>query len=276
MLERTVHQSFLPATSGRVRAFVWKYSREYGGRRPRHFHAEPELNLVVNGWATYGIGRAVVRVSQGEFVGFPPGQDHVLLDTSSDVYLYAIGMDPMFAAEVGSLSSGSALVPLHVRLPKQEVGAMTRRAELIVDRAGIEQPCAELWEHAHWMGQRAPLGRTGSLHVLTRRTLQLVADAPELGLEALATKVRANPSELSRHFHRDVGMTFVRYRTRLRLLRFIELVEQQRGNWLGAAIAAGFGSYSQCHRTFQSELGCAPREFFLGGVSRQMQSVYDD
>jgi AraC-like DNA-binding protein len=40
-----------------------------------------------------------------------------------------------------------------------------------------------------------------------------------------------------------------------------------------AASLAGFGSYSQCHRTFQSELGCAPRKFF-SGIREQMQLTY--
>lgn len=40
------------------------------------------------------------------------------------------------------------------------------------------------------------------------------------------------------------------------------------------AIAAGFGSYSQGHRIFQSELGCAPRRFFLAGERERMQQAY--
>jgi AraC-like DNA-binding protein len=71
-------------------------------------------------------------------------------------------------------------------------------------------------------------------------------------------------------------MTFVRYRTRLRLLRFLELEKEQRGTWTDAAIASGFGSYSQFHRAFQAELGCSPRDFLRAGVSEQMQLVYED
>jgi AraC-like DNA-binding protein len=72
-----------------------------------------------------------------------------------------------------------------------------------------------------------------------------------------------------------MGMTFVRYRTRLRLLRFIELGQERRGNLTAAAIAAGFGSYSQCHRAFQQQLGCSPRAFFKTGLLDEMQQVYD-
>ncbi len=281
MSQRLLHQTFLPAAPHRVDAYVWKYSLEYGGRRPPHFHIEPELNLVVSGWAEFGIGETVVRVSKGELVGFPAGQDHVLRATSPDVFLFAVGMAPMFASEVLGGQAGEVAVPLHLRLDSHELAAVTRRAEQVVDRNGVEQPCAELWEQVHWLGQHRPMGRggptgrAGALHVLTKRALQVLSECPELGLEAVARGVRANPTEVSRYFHRDLGMTFVRYRTRLRLLRFIKLVEEQRGNWTAAAIAAGFGSYSQCHRSFQAELSCSPRAFFKAGLRQEMQQVYD-
>jgi AraC-like DNA-binding protein len=275
MNQRILHQSFLPKTRDRVDAYVWKYSLEHGGRRPRHFHVEPELNLVTSGWAEFGVGETTLRVTKGELIGFPAGQDHVLLDTSPDVFLFAVGMAPMLASQVLNGQSGETAVPLHLRLDHHELRAITRRAELVVDRAGVEQPCAELWEQIHWLGRHRPVGRAGALHVLTKRALQVVSESPELGLEAVAHSAKSSPSEVSRYFHRDLGMTFVRYRTRLRLLRFMGLVEEGRGSWNAAATAAGFGSYSQCHRSFQSELGCSPRTYFNSGLRQEMQQVYE-
>ncbi len=232
------------------------------------------MNLVVSGWAEFGIGERVVRVSKGELVGFPAGQDHVLLASSPDVYLFAIGMHPLLASEVLDGRSGEASVPLHLRLDDGELSSVMRRAELLVDREGVDQSCAELWAQLHWLGQRRPEGRGGALHALTKRALQIVAESPELGLVEVARAARANSTEVSRYFHRDLGMTFVRYRTRLRLLRFIELAGQRGGNLTSASVAAGFGSYSQCHRSFQSQLGCSPRAFALAGVREEMQDVY--
>ncbi len=276
MPEPILHQRFLPADSRTTRAYVWKYSLEHGGRRPRHFHAEPELNLVANGWAEFGVGERVVRVAAGELVGFPAGQDHILLRSSEDIFLFAIGMAPMLASEVCAGQWGETAVPLHLRLAPTDLAALSHRAGCIVDTPFVEQPCAELWEHVHWLGQHRPLGRSGDLHVLTKRALQVVSEDPGLGLRAVAKKTKANPSEVSRYFHRDLGMTFVHYRTRLRLLRFIDLVQADRGNWTGAAIAAGFGSYSQCHRNFQAQLGCSPSAFFKAGRGHDMQGAYDD
>jgi AraC-like DNA-binding protein len=252
---------------------VWKYAQAVGGRRPRHFHAEPELNLVVKGSATFGIGDTVTRVSRGELVAFPSGQDHVLLEGSPDLYLYAIGLAPTYSTDV-LRGAPDPVMPLHVRLGEDELAAVLDRAAAIVDRAGADQLGAELWARVHWLGRHAVPDRKHVAHVLTRRVLGLFESAPELGLADLSRELRAQPSEISRHFHRDVGVTLVRYRARQRLLRVIRLVDTAQHDLSSAAGAAGFGSYSQCHRTFQMELGCAPREFF-NELRARMQLTYD-
>ncbi|MEP7050215.1 MAG: AraC family transcriptional regulator [Pseudomonadota bacterium] len=269
--KQAIHQSFLPP--GGERAFVWKYSDPIGGRRPRHFHAEPELNLVLSGSATFGIGDTVVKVLAGELVAFAPGQDHVLLDSSPDLYLYALGLDANYSTQVlGQEPSG----PLHVSLSGSELRPVLACAGELVERSGIAQPAAELWERVHCLARRATSRSAQLTHVLTRRTLELVSVNPELTLTDVAQNLRAHPTDVSRYFHRDMGITLVRYRTRLKLLNFIHLVDAQQPELMTAASHAGFGSYSQCHRTFQSELSCSPREFFLAGVRADMQHAYLD
>jgi AraC-like DNA-binding protein len=271
---RAIHQGFLP-THGASRAFVWKYSPVNWGRRPRHFHSEPELNLIASGRAIFGIGETVVEVGQGDLLRFPPAQDHILLEASPDLYLFAVGMHPALSSEILRNEADQVMLPLRLRLAPDDFRTLVNRASTIVDRSGVEQPCAELWEQAYWLGRRSQARLTASMHVLTRRALSAVGCSPDLGLDILSNRMRAAGCEISRYFHRDVGMTFVRYRTRLRLLRLIGLVDGG-GTTLGAAAeAAGFGSYSQCHRIFQTELGCSPRRFFHAGFRQQMQQVYD-
>jgi AraC-like DNA-binding protein len=271
MASNSLYQGFLP-TQAHVRALVWKYSPDY--RRPRHFHSEPELNLIVSGSATFGVGETLVRVSESELLGFPPGMDHVLLRASADFYLYAIGMDSEFSSEVLRSDRQCAAIPLRIRLASNNFKAMVVRCSAVVDRGGVDQPVAELWEEVNWLRQKHWRTSNSGMHVLTRRTLAAVSDAPDLGVEPLAQKLRTSQSEISRHFHRDVGMTLVRYRTRLRLLRFIRLVDERASNLMAAANAAGFGSYSQCHRIFQAEFGSAPRRFFLSGLRQRMELAY--
>src|SRR5690349_16138740 len=121
---KALYQRFLPG--GGDHAYVWKYSQSVGGRRPRHFHPEPELNLVIRGSATFGVGEGVAHASAGELLAFPAGQDHVLLDATEDLYLYAIGLDPAYSAEVLGAARG-AVVPLHVRLGSEELTAVVDR-----------------------------------------------------------------------------------------------------------------------------------------------------
>ena len=266
-------QRFLP--SPRQRAFVWKYAQAIGGRRPRHFHDEPEFNLVVKGSALFGLGKRVVSVSQGDLLAFPPGQDHVLLAGSPDLFLYAIGVDAASSAEVLG-ARREPLLPLHARLSNSEFSLAVARAADIVDCTGTDAPGAELWARLHWLGERAaPGGSAQTSHVLTRRALQLLNAAPELGSSAIATQLKTHPSEISRYFHRDMGTTLVAYRTRRRLLEVIRLVDSGQLDLMAAASHAGFGSYSQCHRAFQSEFGCAPRHFFSADQRARMQLAYE-
>ena len=269
---RALHQAFLLRPKSE-RAFVWKYSQAIGGRRPRHFHVEPELNLVVRGTATFAVGDLVAEVSQGELIAFPPAQDHGLIAASPDLYLYAVGLDHAFSAQILGREHPAGL-PLHVALEPKEQAKLEDRAGAIVEREGLDSVIAELWERSHALALRAPPRSGRPLHVLTRRTLQLSSTAPELGLDDLARYLRAHPSEVSRHFHRDMGVTLVRYRTRMRLLQFIRQMDSGQKDLMTSASIAGFGSYSQAHRSFWSELGCSPRQFFGDGVREQMQASY--
>ena len=273
-VRQAIHQGFLPS-HGASRAFVWKYSPVNWGRRPRHFHLEPELNLIASGHATFGIGETLIEVGQGDLLRLPPAQDHVLLEASPDLYLFAIGMDPALSSEVLRTEADQVMLPLRFRLADGDFRVLVNRASAIVDRGGVEQPCAELWEQAYWLGSRRPARPATAMHVLTRRVLSAVSQAPDLGLDMLSSRMRTAGSEISRYFHRDVGMTFVRFRTRLRLLRLIRLMDGGDTTLGAAADAAGFGSYSQCHRIFQAELGCSPRRFFQSGLRQQMQQAYD-
>jgi len=268
---QAIHQSFLPP--GDDQAFVWKYSDPIGGRRPRHFHAEPELNLVVRGSATFGIGQKQIAVLPGELVAFPSAQDHVLLHASPDLYLYAVGLDASYSASVLANESSH---PFHIRLADSELRPVANCAADIVERSDIAQRGAELWQRIHWLARRTAPCSAQTTHVLTRRTLQLLCNGPDLPLTDLAKSLRTQPAEVSRYFHRDMGITLVRYRMRMKLLQFIRLVDSGQSELMAAASSAGFGSYSQCHRTFQAELNCGPRDFFLAGKRGAMQRVYTD
>lgn len=270
---RALFQSFLPVRAPE-RAYVWKFSWQFGGRRPLHFHAEPELNLVVSGSATFRVGTTVLRATRGDLIAFAPGQDHELLDTSPDVYLFAFGMDPKLATEVLRDDAKNWALPQHVQIAQPDFQTLVSRAESLVERTGIEPLAAEFWEHAYWLRHKNQVGGGSLPHVTARRALSLIAEHPEWDADRVAQKMHANAGEMGRHFHRNLGMTLVKYRTRMRLMQFIRLVDNGQGDLMKTAEVAGFGSYSQCHRVFQSELGCQPRQFFQPGFREKLQQIY--
>jgi AraC-like DNA-binding protein len=256
---------------GGARGHVWHHVP--ATRRPRHFHAEPELNLIAAGHAVFGCGEATISVSAGDLLWWPPGQDHVLLDAAPDLDLYVIGVTPAFServltGRVPGASNGAARLQLdHGTLTGLRTACAAQTSG--VDAAAVERHVGDLWRDAHALRARIP-----HHHPLTVRALSSLLGRPDLTRSDLARLIRGNASEVSRYFHRDLGLTLVAYRTRLRLIRFIQLVEGGGRSFLAAAIDAGFGSYSQCHRAFQQAFGCNPRVFFGSGISEEMKGRF--
>jgi AraC-like DNA-binding protein/mannose-6-phosphate isomerase-like protein (cupin superfamily) len=242
-----------PMMPGRA-AQVWRHQPAY--RRPRHFHAEPELNLVVKGAATIGVGDRELLLGAGEALLFEPGQDHVLLEASPDLELFVMALRPALSARVQRERSYS--FSGKIALTSHEVRALGERAACLEN---VRDPLAVECALADVFATLSSHPRTS--HVTSRRAVGQLRATPALSGAELARRLRAHPSRISREFHDDLGLTLVEYRARLRLMRFVSLVDSGRA--LGhAAIDADFGSYAQCHRVFQRALGCSPRAYFAG------------
>jgi AraC-like DNA-binding protein len=82
--------------------------------------------------------------------------------------------------------------------------------------------------------------------------------------ERARRRLGVSAGKLARDFKTEMGLSLVEYRNRLRLERFLALVDRGGGNLLQAALDAGFGSYAQFHRVFRSLLGTTPREYLTG------------
>jgi len=274
-VEEALYQPFPLPT--KARAHIWRHVP--ATRRPRHFHAEPELNLVTGGSATFAMGETekLFPVVRGDLLWWPPGQDHVLVDASPDFDLFVIGGTAEFSMRVltGTPDAGCA-GPIHIRLPTLALaefeaicGAPISASDVPVDVPAIERRVGDLWRQAHALRRTADV-----MHVVTRRTMASLYQRPELGRSEIARLVRAYPTEISRNFHNDMGMTLSAFRSRLRLLRFIQAVDGGATSLLAAALGAGFGSYSQCHRIFQQTFACTPRSFFDTPLRAQMQNAF--
>jgi AraC-like DNA-binding protein len=249
-----LYQPF-PMLPGR-RAQSWRHQPAY--RRPRHFHSEPELNLVLRGVATLGVGERRVELRAGELLVFEPGQDHELLHASDDLELRVVGLRPELAAH---------LPPSHLRGGAFETEAtlLSKRAEElaaldhVVDGGAVERQLMESFSRLLTRARPAP--------VRARRSAELFRRAPALSCAEVAEQVRAHPSELSRVFRGHFGVSMVSYRARLRLMEFVKQVDAGY-SLTAAALGASFGSYAQCSRVFRATLGCSPQAYFAGERER--------
>ncbi len=239
--------------SGR-RAQLWRHQPEF--RRPRHFHEEPELNLVLGGTAVLGVGDRVVTATRGDLLSFAPGQDHILLEASPDLSLFVLALRREVADRVPdwtpqALGSGFRCAEAEC----ERLGALLHDVNGVVDVTASETALGDVFASAVRHSRRN--------HVLSARVLACVEQDPRLSNATLARRLNTAPSAISRLFHRDLGLTFVEFRARRRLMRFVALVDAG-ATFLRAALEADFGSYAQCHRVFQRALGCSPQQYFAG------------
>jgi AraC-like DNA-binding protein len=219
------------------------------------------------------MGEKVLAVQEGDILWWPPGHDHVLLEASADFDLFVVGVTPELSGKVLSPRTSPG-VSSHVRsrLPATEA---TRWMALCaapinkLDPLAIDTRVGDLWLEAHSYRPSQPLP-----HHFTVRALTSLLGRPELARDDVAELVRVCPSELSRHFRRDLGLTLTTYRTRVKILHFIREVDAGATNLLSASLAAGFGSYSQCHRAFRHALGCSPRDFFDTNMRATMRDSF--
>ncbi len=127
--------------------------------------------------------------------------------------------------------------------------------------------------------RRGPLARpVGELaapgNPMVVGTVRRLAKEPSLSGKELAAELGITLSRLARVFKREMGMSLVEYRNRLRLERFQTLLDAGGDNLHAAAEGAGFGSYAQFHRVFRALRGGSPSEALRARGSRSKLHVH--
>jgi AraC-like DNA-binding protein len=236
------------------RAQAWRHQPAF--RRPRHFHEEPEINLVTRGTCVLGVGDRQLQLTAGQLVVFQPGQDHELIEASPDLDLYVFALRPELHARAlgpGPLAAidASALAARELTTFEAELGAVGE----LRDAGSVDTRVADLFARA--------LQGASKANATSRRIVESLRAEQSLTEGALAARLRTTPSGVSRHFRHALGIPLVEYRARLRLMRFIDLVDSGTP-YTQAALEADFGSYTQCYRVFTRILRCSPQHYFAG------------
>lgn len=117
------------------------------------------------------------------------------------------------------------------------------------------------------------LGRLDSCHPPLRRAIDQMTAHPQakMSLAGVAASTNVSSSHLAHLFQKDLGTTFTRFLSSLRIDRAKHLLlEQPRESITTIATGTGFSDLRHFERTFKGAVGCTPKEFRrLAGVGRQ-------
>ncbi len=235
---------------------VWNY-RFNGQWWPRHHHVELELNVIRAGNATYLVNDRRVTVAKGELVWLHPDQEHHLVQQSADLRMWIVVFRPLSTRQAGRIPRDQ---PVR-RVPGGRFRWLDRlcsELECDVDARSKNAGLAYVLANALRSGTDSP--EPPAAHPAVLATVRAIDADPTSELAILAAAVGISADRLTRLFRRELGVTLVTWRTRSRLDAAVGLNDTGR-TWLTAALAAGFGSYSQFHRAFTQHFGSAPRDW---------------
>ncbi|RYZ03359.1 MAG: AraC family transcriptional regulator [Myxococcales bacterium] len=234
--------------------------------RPRHHHDELEFNLGTQGVARFAVGSRSIYVYPGTLLWFLPGQDHLLEAASPDFQMWIAAFKPWFV-EAQQRAAGPGALPTVADQVREvdsdachELSDMCRTAFAGPYEAERDELLLRLLSLALSAG-RTSQSQRASVHVAIQKSLRHLILDPSLGREELARRAGLGPEALSRKFSHELGISLPEYRNRLRLGRFLRALDEGQTNLLGAALDAGFGSYSQCHRILREQTGDSPSAF---------------
>ena len=256
------------------RGVAWRFPRRDGVALrmvESHRHDEFEVNLVTSGRGTYTIAGEKRVVRPRSLIWLFPDQEHLLQEFTRDFTMWILVISPEFAAQ---------MVPRVPILAERDPGSvflktLPTKCVRLLDEIAQElstgfQPldCHELglawWLASAWNAyEHGDSQDAGSLHSAVSRAMALLREDPSKNLKTLAQETRISPSQLSRLFKRQGGISITDFRNNLRLDAFITRCDDGRANTMFAlAKEAGFGSYAQFSRVFRRQMGCSPETYY--------------
>jgi AraC-like DNA-binding protein len=263
MVEPAFQEHLLsPAT---INGAIWRYSREHP--KLYHFHGQIELLLVKRGWTLERVGNRLERVHARQLIWHLPGIPHQQIEASSDLDLRVVHFEPHLVANLGELFLLAAGRPI-VEPSARHFDRLLDRCDATSDEAGptlvdrSSELCAALALAVALTRSERDDRRQNSLVELA---CGLLLEEPSLDRDEVCSRLDVSGGYLSRRFVAELGASFQDQRSRLRLTRFVSEATRTRSSWLEAALAAGFGSYSQFHRVFCRAAGSAPQDYLSGG-----------
>jgi AraC-like DNA-binding protein len=205
------------------------------------------------------------ELRRGGAVWLLPGHWHVMTRASSDLVLWVAMFEPDLVELARGIdaSIGHGRAAEHVFVAPNDLTLLSQRffrmLRLRMQRSAFDLELTELLVHAWQLRDAADDCETGVHPAVARAATLLTSAEEQLSLPALARRAGLSPFQLSRAFHARMGVTLTHYANHQRVQRFESLFGAgERYNLLEAALAAGFGSYSQFFRVYRAVTGWSP------------------
>jgi AraC-like DNA-binding protein/ligand-binding sensor protein len=193
---------------------------------------------------------------------------------------------------IGSLLAGpfslntpraDRFLQLAERLKEQGLGNQTQRLSttwqqspvLTTERQRAVATLVSLFaEYLAECGNRLMLRRANSKTLLMRQIETFLSEERhgDLSLKAVSERVNLSPCHFCKVFKKQTGLTFSEYRTRKRVERARQLLQQGGKRVSEIAFEAGFNSIPYFNRAFRRYVGCAPSEFAAANRVKQSAS----
>jgi AraC-like DNA-binding protein/quercetin dioxygenase-like cupin family protein len=226
-----------------------------------HDHSEMEFNLVIRGSGSYVLAGQTYLLKPGALMWHLPGQRHRLM-RSPKLEMWVVSFRPdLVEAE---WRAELAQQPLK-QLPGQELIELDRLLSQVAqdsdDVAVYNAGLAYLIARAGRASRDSPPLSVRPMHPAVTRALLLLRDsAAAISLSELSGAAGTTAPYLSRLLIEHTGRSFVDWRNRIRIDRFMDAYRPGT-NLLNAALDAGFGSYARFHHIFNETIGCAPSDW---------------
>jgi AraC-like DNA-binding protein len=235
-------------------------------RAPLNVSDELELNVVLAGSVIIRVGSELHSLSAGDVLWMAPGQVRTTVACSPDLAMWALMFRQRLTEELRSVQSFEVCGPAergslgHERLREFSANAYwLLRSQKRVEP--FNRRISDLLSSVRGV-ERGAGGAVRPQHQAVAKAAQFLQNPSDrLSLTQLARQVGLSPYQLSRTFHRQVGVPLSHYTAHQAVQRFAQLSARDPStNLLECALAAGFGSYAQFYRSFSFVVGLAPRE----------------
>lgn len=262
--------------------------------RAAHWHAQVEVNFIVQGWAHYAMSGYEVRFAAGDLALFWGGQPHRLDDASDDL-VYAGAHLPLvhfFRLRLpqdmqAGLMQGATLLtrssdasdPINFLRWKDYVrSGDPLKVSMAIDELLLRIERIRFAPYELLSGHPAKPGASSGdqqISPIVVRICDFIADnfREEIDSVDIAVAADVHPKYAMTVFKKCTGMTLNDYVSLMRLSYAQALLMREDANVLQVAMESGFGSLSAFNKLFRKLAGMSPSDYRRDVRSRPSTSL---